>query len=76
MHIFSAMWKIEERKTIFYKDLSREWLSNLTSELIIGMLSLNRHVDRKINRIQGFDGGMQSTCASPAHGLDRLTRGR
>ena len=40
-----------------YEDLSSEWTTHHTSELILGMGDLNGHVDRNIDGFQGLHGG-------------------
>ena len=46
-----------EEKRNFYEDLSREWTTHHTSELIIGMGNININVGRNIDGFQGLHGG-------------------
>ena len=48
----SGKWTEEKAK--FYEDLSREWTTHHTSELIITMGYLNGHVGRNIDHFLGF----------------------
>ena len=57
MRICSTKWKIDGRKRHFYEDLSREWTTHHTSELIIGMGDLSRHVVKNIDGFQAIHGG-------------------
>ena len=54
MRVFSSRWKIDGRKKNLYEDLSREWTTHHTSELIIGMGEINRHVGRNIDGFLRF----------------------
>ena len=50
--------KVENRlkKKDYYENLSREWTTHHTSELIIRMGDLSGHVGRNIDRFQGMHG--------------------
>ena len=49
--------KLMEEREFFYEDLSAEWTTHHTSELIIGMRDFNGHVGRNIDGFQGVNGG-------------------
>ena len=57
MGICSTKWKIMEQKEFFYEDLSREWTTHHTSELIIRMGDLNGHVGINIDGFQRVQAG-------------------
>ena len=46
-----------EEKEFFYEDLSKEWTTHYTSELIIGLRDFSGHVGRDIYGFQGVRGG-------------------
>ena len=50
--------KSMEEKEHFYEELSRDWTSHHTSELIIGMGDINGHVGRNIDAFHGVQGGL------------------
>ena len=81
--------KLVEEKEFFNEDLSREWTTHHTVELIIGMGDINGYVGRHIGGFPGVHGGiewkregcyqnfvMQSTFALPTYGIDCMTRRR
>ena len=45
MRVCSTKWKIDLRRIIFYEDLSREWTTHHTSELIIVIGDFSRNID-------------------------------
>ena len=53
MRICSTKWKMD-RRIFLDEDLSREWATHHTRELIIGMGDINGHVGRNIDELQGF----------------------
>ena len=47
----------QQKKKISYEDLSREWTTHHTSDLIIRMGDFNGHVGENIDVFQGVHGG-------------------